>query len=156
MKMNNFLKLVICVAVSEMVGIVGSVFTVSSISTWYATLQKPLLNPPAWIFGPVWTTLYLLMGITLWLVWKSDSQQKRMAIGVFFIQLFLNGIWTPVFFGAHSIVAALAIILLLWVTIVVTMGIFAKISKAAVWLLVPYILWVSFAAYLNFALWVLN
>jgi tryptophan-rich sensory protein len=156
MKLNNTLKLFIAVAVCELVGIAGSFFTIFSIPTWYSTLTKPVLNPPAWIFGPVWIALYFLMGISLWLVWKSNSIDKKRAMWLFVIQLALNAIWSPIFFGAHSIGNALAIIVLLWAAIVLTILIFTKISKPAAWLLVPYILWVSFACYLNYAIWALN
>lgn len=156
MKLNNTLKLVISIVVSGLAGVVGSFFTISSIPAWYDTLNKPVLNPPAWIFGPVWTILYLLMGISLWLVWKSNSNEKKKAIWLFIVQLALNAVWSPIFFGSHSIGNALAVIVLLWAAIVLTILIFKKISKTAAWLLVPYILWVSFAAYLNFAIWVLN
>jgi translocator protein len=156
MKANDTLKLITAIAISELAGIAGSFFTISSISAWYSTLTKPALNPPAWIFGPVWITLYFLMGISLWLIWKSNSSEKKRAIWLFIIQLALNAIWSPIFFGAQSIGNALAVIVLLWAAIVLTILIFKKISKPAAWLLVPYILWVSFAAYLNFAIWMLN
>lgn len=156
MRINNSFKLVIAVAVSELAGIAGSFFTISEIPTWYSTLTRPALNPPAWIFGPVWVTLYALMGISLWLVWKSNSGEKKRAIWLFIVQLALNAIWSPIFFGAHSIGNALAVIVLLWAAIVLTILIFKKISKPAAWLLVPYILWVSFAGYLNYAIWTLN
>jgi len=156
MKIENFLKLIICIVVCELAGILGSFLTISALPTWYATLQKPLLNPPGWIFGPVWVILYLLMGISFWLIQKSDSKEKKKAIWLFLVQLALNAIWSPVFFGGQSIGGALAIIVLLWAAIVLTILVFTKISKTAAWLLVPYILWVSFAAYLNFAIWMLN
>jgi len=156
MKINNTFKLIIAIAVSELAGIIGAVFTTPSITGWYAGIVKPVLNPPAWIFRPVWITLYFLMGISLWLIWKSDSKEKGRAIWLFAIQLALNAIWSPIFFGAQSIGNALAIIVLLWAAIVLTILIFKKISKTAAWLLAPYILWVSFAAYLNYAIWALN
>jgi len=156
MKINNFFKLVIAIIVSELTGIIGSVFTISAIPNWYAGLVKPSLNPPSWIFGPVWVTLYALMGVALWLIWKSDSPQKIKAIWLFVIQLVLNAIWSPVFFGLHSIGDALAIIILLWAAIVLTIFVFAKVSKTAAYLLIPYILWVSFAGYLNYSIWALN
>ncbi len=156
MKLNNYLKLVIAIVISELAGIAGSFFTISEIPNWYAALEKPALNPPAWLFGPVWITLYLLMGISLWLIWKSNSSEKKRAVWLFIIQLALNAIWSPIFFGAQSIGNALAIIVLLWAAIVLTILIFKKISKTAAWLMVPYLLWVSFAAYLNFSIWVLN
>lgn len=156
MRINNTLKLVFAIAVCEIVGIAGSLFTAPAIPNWYATLQKPALNPPAWIFGPVWVTLYALMGVSLWLVWKSNSSEKKKAIWLFVVQLALNAIWSPIFFGFNSVGNALTIIVLLWAAIVLTILIFKKISKTAAWLLVPYILWVSFAMYLNFAIWILN
>lgn len=156
MKLNNFSKFIIAVGVSEFAGIIGSVFTIPAIPTWYATLNKPALNPPAWLFGPVWVTLYFLIGVSLWLVWKSDSSAKKRAIWLFAVQLVLNAIWSPIFFGTHSLGNALAVIVLLWAAIALTIIIFKKISKTAAWLLVPYIFWVSFAVYLNFAIWVLN
>lgn len=156
MKINNFLKLVISVLISEFAGVVGWAFTASAIPTWYATLAKPALNPPAWIFGPVWAILYFLMGISLWLVWKSGAVEKKKAIRLFIIQLTLNAIWSPIFFGYHSIGNALAVIVLLWAAIVLTILLFKRVSKPAAWFLAPYILWVSFAAYLNFAIWILN
>lgn len=158
MKVNNFFKLVIAIVVSELAGIIGSVFTVSAIPNWYSTLVKPELNPPSWVFGPVWTTLYALMGIAAFLVWKNGWERKdvKMALGVFGIQLFLNAIWSIIFFGLHSPAWALVDIVLLWFTIVWTMVVFYKISKPAMYLLVPYLLWVSFATYLNYAIWTLN
>jgi tryptophan-rich sensory protein len=136
---------------------------------WYNTLQKPSWNPPSWIFGPVWTTLYALMGIAAFLIWsasvrgidgrvKSGWRRKdvRAALTVFGVQLMLNAIWSVIFFGLHSPMWAFVEIVFLWISIVATMVVFAKISKLAVWLLVPYILWVSFAGFLNYTLWQLN
>ncbi|MBI2676928.1 MAG: tryptophan-rich sensory protein [Candidatus Yanofskybacteria bacterium] len=161
MRINKFYKLIIAVAVSELAGVVGSFFTVSAIPNWYAGLVKPALNPPGWVFGPVWVALYFLMGISLWLIWsfegtRDKTRNKTKALWLFAAQLALNAIWSPVFFGAHSIGGALAIIVLLWAAIVLTIFTFAKVSKMAAWLLVPYILWVSFAVYLNFSIWRLN
>ena len=171
MKLNNFFKLVIAIAVSEAAGVIGSVFTISTIPTWYAGLVKPALNPPAWVFGPAWTTLYALMGIAAFLIWREYSkltlseveglvpQRKRqikVALGVFGIQLFLNAIWSIIFFGLHNSGWALVDITLLWFAIVWTMVVFYKISRPAAYLLIPYLLWVSFASYLNYSIWVLN
>ncbi len=158
MKISNTLKLIISIAVSEAAGIIGSTaFTAGgSVYSWYAGLVKPALNPPAWVFGPVWITLYALMGVALWLVWKSDSTHKIKAIWLFAAQLALNAIWSPVFFGFRSIGDALVIIVLLWAAIVLTIFIFSKVSKMAAYLLIPYILWVSFALYLNYSIWMLN
>lgn len=156
MRINNFFKLIIAIVVSELAGIIGSFFTVSAIPNWYAGLVKPAFNPPAWVFGPVWITLYALMGIALWLVWKSDSPHKTKAVWLFVAQLALNSVWSPVFFGFKSIGDGLAVIVLLWAAIVLTIFIFAKVSRPAAWLLLPYILWVSFAVYLNYSIWMLN
>ncbi len=156
MKINNTLKLIISIIVCELAGVAGSFFTVSAIPTWYSALHKPALNPPAWLFGPVWVTLYLLMGVSFWLIWKSNSSIKKKAIYLFIAQLVTNAIWSPVFFGLKSPGVALVIIVLLWVAIVLNILVFRKISRTAAWLLVPYLLWVSFATYLNFSIWMLN
>lgn len=140
------------------VGIVGALFTTPAIPAWYNTLSKPSFSPPAWVFGPAWTILYILMGISLFLVWtkKSEGDIKQSALYIFFAQLFLNAIWSPIFFGLQSPFTALIIITLLWLTIIININIFYKVSKTAALLLVPYLLWVSFATVLNFAIWQLN
>ena len=160
MKFKNVFYLIAAIAVAELAGGIGSVFTVSSLPTWYAGLVKPALNPPSWVFGPVWTTLYALMGISLFLIWKSDPlvapKERRRGIMLFFLQLVLNTLWSILFFGLHSPGWALVEMMLLWVTILATIISFVRISKPVAWLLVPYILWVSFAGYLNYSLWILN
>ena len=157
------LTLVACVVVSELAGIIGSVFTTPSIGTWYAGLAKPSFNPPAWVFGPVWTTLFLLMGVALYLVWTKrtgflffSNKKIGLAVGIFGVQLVLNTLWSILFFGLHSPGAALAEIVFLWLAILGTIVAFYKISKPAAYLLVPYIAWVSFAVVLNYMLWRLN
>ncbi len=158
MRVNNFFKLVIAIVVSELAGIIGSVFTISAIPTWYDGLVKPALNPPSWVFGPVWTALYALMGIAAFLIWRMGWERKEVktALGVFGLQLSLNAIWSIIFFGLHSPGWALVNIILLWLAILGTIIVFYKISRPAAYLLVPYILWVSFASYLNYSIWVLN
>ena len=158
MKFNNFFKLAIAIVVAGLAGAIGSVFTVSAIPNWYAGLVKPALNPPSWVFGPAWTTLYALIGIAAFLIWKSgwDKKEVKKALGVFGIQLVLNALWSIIFFGLHSPGWALVDIIALWFAIVWTMVVFYKISKPAAYLLVPYILWVSFASYLNYSIWMLN
>lgn len=156
MKLNNSHKLFLSILLPFFVGAVGSFFTTPSVTTWYVTLVKPFFQPPSWLFGPVWTILYVLMGISFWFIWKSRSSEKNRAIKWFFIQLLLNGIWSPIFFGAHEIDSALAIIVLMWMSILLTILLFKKISKPAAWLLVPYLAWVGFATVLNFAIWRLN
>ena len=121
---------------------------------WYAALHKPEWNPPPWIFGPVWTLLYLLMAVAAWLVWKRDGCQRPLRL--YFIQLALNAAWTPIFFGAHELGWALVEIIALWIAILLTMFSFHRVSKPAGWMLVPYLAWVTFATYLNFTLWRLN
>ncbi len=121
---------------------------------WYAALSKPALNPPAWIFGPVWTLLYAMMAVAAWLVWKRVGFGKPLVF--YFVQLVLNAAWTPIFFGAHMLGAALVVIVALWLAILVTWVSFRRVNMTAGWLFVPYLAWVSFATYLNFALWRLN
>ncbi len=158
MTSKNFLKLIIAILVSEAAGIIGSIFTTPSISGWYANLVKPEFAPPNWIFAPVWTTLFALMGIAAFLVWKRglDDKKVKIALGIFIGQLALNTLWSIIFFGLHSPAGAFLEIIFLWLAILATIIAFAKISRAAAWILAPYILWVSFAAYLNYAIWTLN
>lgn len=156
--MNKFLKLIITVAIPLLAGSIGSFFTIPAIPTWYATLVKPALNPPAWVFGPAWTTLYVLMGIAAFLVWNKgfDRRDVRKALGVFLFQLVLNALWSIIFFGLHNPRGAFIDLVVMWFMIVWVMVLFYKISKPALWLLLPYIFWVSFAGYLNFSIWMLN
>lgn len=158
MKNNSWITLIIFILLCEAVGIAGSFFTISNIPGWYAGLVKPSFNPPSWIFGPVWTTLYLLMGIAGYLLWRKRGEipQAKKAFAWFFIQLALNSIWTPIFFGAHRLGVAFGEIVLLWIAILVTIAIFWRAIKSAALLLIPYAVWVTFAAVLNFALWRLN
>ena len=158
MKLSNLARLTISIAVSEFAGIVGSFFTMPSIRVWYADLIKPTINPPAWIFGPVWTTLFLLMGIAAFLIWMEDPKRKdvRIALAIFALQLILNISWSIIFFGLHSPGAALIEIIFLWLSILATIIAFYKILKTAAWLLTPYLAWVSFAALLNYLIWRLN
>ena len=158
MKINDGFKLIIAITISELAGIIGSVFTMPSVTGWYADIIKSSLNPPAWVFGPVWTTLFVLMGIAAFLVWKKGLERGdvKIALGIFIGQLVLNTLWSIIFFGLHSPGGALFEIIFLWLAILATMISFSKISRTAVILLVPYILWVSFAGYLNYAIWTLN
>jgi tryptophan-rich sensory protein len=156
--MNNTLKLIISIAIPVAIGATSGFFTVTGVESWYQTINKPSWNPPNWIFGPVWTTLYILMGIALFLVWKSDAnpQIKKTAIILFAAQLTLNFFWSFIFFNQHQAGWALAEIIVMWVFILLTIFAFAPISKIAAWLLVPYISWVSFATILNYTIWKLN
>jgi tryptophan-rich sensory protein len=156
--MKKGLGIVVAIVVCELAGLIGSLFTTPSIPGWYAGLIKPSFNPPNWIFGPVWTTLYAMMGLAAWIVYDKGLKRPevRKALAVFGAQLVLNTTWSIVFFGAHQLVGAVVVIILLWAMILWTILAFRKISKAAAWLLVPYILWVSFASVLNVAICALN
>jgi tryptophan-rich sensory protein len=156
--MKNWHKLIISVIGCELVGFLGTPFTISAIPTWYATLNKPFFAPPNWIFGPVWTLLYLLMGVAFYLIWKQSWQKKKVRMaGLYFLaQLVLNFIWSPVFFGLRAPLLGLIVIIAMWTLIVMTMKKFYPLSKLAFYLLAPYLLWVSFATLLNAAIVVLN
>lgn len=154
-KISNLAKLLISIIGVQIVAFLGSLFTMSSVSTWYATLPKPSFNPPSWVFGPVWTILFLMMAVAAYLIWKKGWKHRevRVALYVFIGQLALNLLWSVLFFGLHSPLAALYEIIILWLAILLTILVFYKISKPAAYLLIPYILWVTFAAVLNFAIW---
>ena len=156
--MKNIFKLIISIAVCEAAGIIGSVFTASSIKGWYAELARPEISPPNWVFGPAWTALYALMGISAFLIWKKglDRKDVKVALGIFIFQLILNVLWSIIFFGLQSPGLAFVEIILLWLAILASIATFAKVSKPAAWLLAPYIAWVTFAAYLNYSIWQLN
>ena len=160
MKPNNFVKLLVSIIVCELAGLIGSIFTMPAIPTWYAGLQKAALNPPSWVFGPVWTTLFALMGIAFFIVWKNRTNKNKAAVktafAIFAGQLLMNILWSILFFGLQSPGSALLEVIGFWLMILVTIIAFSKVSKAAAWLLLPYILWVSFATYLNYAVWMLN
>lgn len=145
------------IVICQLAGVLGSV-VVTTIPNQYAALIRPELAPPGWVFGPVWLMLYTLMGIAAWLIYRQGWQKPevRRALAVFGMQLLLNAVWTPIFFGWGNYGIAFAEIALLWVAIVVTMVLFWKLSRPATALLIPYLLWVSFASYLNFAIWQLN
>lgn len=177
MKINWF-RLILSIIICQGAGLLGSFFTVPVISTWYASLKKPSFSPPSWIFAPVWTTLFLLMGVSLYLVWQKNfsSQesfgnvkvwnslsakflgkwQKANAIIIFVAQLGLNILWSVIFFGMQQPGLAFFELLMLWVAIVYLFINFFRISKVAGYLLLPYLLWVSFAGVLNYLLWTLN
>jgi tryptophan-rich sensory protein len=154
----NIIRLIISILIAQSAGAVGSLFTVRALPEWYASLRKPWFNPPGWIFGPVWGVLYTLMGIALFLIWRTGlkGRQEKLAVLIFAVQLALNALWSVIFFGARSIPAAMVEIILLWLAILATIISFAKISRMAAWLLSPYLLWVSFAAVLNFFLLIKN
>jgi benzodiazapine receptor len=151
--MKFFLSLLIPIAVGAFAGFAMTY----NIDSWYATLSKPYFNPPNWIFAPVWTSLNILMGIALYLIWKKpDSKNRRSAMLLFFVQLLLNFLWSFIFFYFHAIAAALFDISILWLALFLTIILFSRLSKTAAWLLVPYIIWVSFATILNVYIFNLN
>jgi len=156
--MKRGLRILVLVLVCELAGVIGSIFTSGSIPGWYAGLAKPSFNPPGWVFAPVWTVLYALMGIAAYLVYEKRQGRKDVgrALTIFASQLGLNVAWSIVFFGAHQILGAVIVIVLLWALILATIWLFSRISRAAAYLLIPYILWVSFASVLNISLYTLN
>ncbi len=151
-------KLVISIFLVVALGGAGGIVTSHSVGTWYTQLVRPPGTPPNWIFGPVWTVLYILIGISFALVWHRGLKDRegRIALGLFLVQMALNLAWTPVFFGLHQLFVALVVIVLLWAAILATILAFVKRSQTAAALLVPYFLWVSYATWLNAGFWYLN
>lgn len=155
--MKNFLKLISFVLICFIPGIIGGFFTVNNLYPWFSLLAKPPFNPPAWIFSPVWTLLYILMGVSLFLIINdNNSKSKTQGLIFFIIQLILNGLWSIVFFCLHQILLAFIVIIALLVFIILSMINFYKVSKSAMYILIPYLLWVSFASILNISLYLLN
>ncbi len=153
----NGLKLIGALLLTVGLGAISGIFTAGEITGWYAELQKPSFNPPNGLFGPVWTILYILMGISFYIIWnKPVSKEKNTALTLFILQLLLNFCWSFIFFKQHQLGFALVEIIALWIGIVMTMIWFSKFSLTALWLLVPYIIWVSFATLLTEAIWKLN
>ena len=142
------------IAVAQAAGLVGLILMGSGLRDWYPKLKRPSYNPPGWVFGPVWTALYTLMGIAVAVVWRREAGERRtLALTLFGTQLLLNALWSGAFFGLRSPLAGLADMLALWLAIVATMIVFMTLSPLAALLLVPYLVWVSFASLLNFAVW---
>ena len=158
MRPKNAYMLLAAIAICQSAGIIGSVFTYPSIQTWYAALEKPFFSPPNWVFAPIWLALYTLMGIAAYLVWEKGIKKKnvRAALQLFGAQLALNALWSILFFGMRSLLYSFVEIVVLWILIAATTFKFYKISKRAGMLMVPYILWVSFAMVLNFSILMLN
>lgn len=156
MKIKNWPLLLGFIIFCEGVGLIGSVFTFSSIPVWYQALQKPSFSPPNYLFGPVWTFLYAMMGTSFYLIWISKSKLRQNAINLFLVQLGLNALWSFLFFGLRNPALALAEIIILWIFIFLTIRSFWKISKISSYLLWPYLAWVSFATILNLSIWMLN
>jgi benzodiazapine receptor len=157
-KYGDIAKLAISILICQLAGVVGSVFTSSSVSDWYPTLIKPSFTPPGGIIGAVWIILFTLMGVSLFLVWQKGpgKPEVKSALIIFFAQLAVNVLWSAAFFGLRSPAAGMAVIIVLLVLIAITINRFLTVSRAAALLLVPYILWACFAAFLNFTIWRLN
>lgn len=152
------IKFIISLAVPLFAGFLGSIFTNTSVSTWYLTLSVSSLNPPSWVFGPVWTLLYILMGLALYRVWRKKEMGLDIfwAVWLFFAQLFFNVVWSLLFFGMENPLLSLWGIGILWIFIFFNIVAFFKVDKKSAWLMLPYLAWTSFAAYLNYAIFVLN
>ncbi len=156
--MGKFLKLLTFILICEAVGLAATPFTIAAIPTWYATLIKPSFSPPNWIFGPVWTILYAMMGIAAYLIWEKGLRNKKVKIALtyFAIQLLFNFLWSFLFFGLHNPLLALLDIALLWIFILITTMKFYRLSKPAAYLMIPYLIWVTFASLLNLSIVRLN
>jgi len=155
---DDFLWFALALLICLGVGALGSIFTAPAISGWYASLIKPSFNPPNWLFSPVWTTLFILMGVALFLILRrpKNIQYRRQAVSLFIVQLFLNLLWSFFFFFLQNPGAALVEIAILWMAILLSLIYGAKVNRAVLWLLLPYLLWVSFASFLNYSIWALN
>lgn len=155
--MNKSIRLILCILFPLLVGSVSGIATASGVNNWFQNLNKPGFNPPNYLFGPVWTILYILMGISFYMVLQTpNSKSKKFAIVIFFVQLLLNFCWSFIFFKYHLIGAAFIDIILIWLSIICMIYAFSKINKSAAYLQLPYLLWVSFASILNGAIWWLN
>ena len=155
--MNKIFKLILCIILPLSIGSISGIATASGIENWYVTLNKPVFNPPNYLFVPVWTILYILMGVSFYLILQSENSiLKRRAIIIFFIQLFLNFCWSFLFFKFKLVEVAFIEIIFIWVSIIIMIFSFYKIDKTASYLQVPYLLWVSFASVLNGSIWILN
>jgi len=152
----NWFKLITSIIICQLAGIIGSFFTAKSVSNWYLTLNKPSFNPPGWVFAPVWTLLFLLMGISLYLLWQKGFKRSKSALYAFTGQYILNIAWSFCFFYLQNPLAGFIEIIILWIFIILTIISFYKIKPLASYLLFPYLAWVSFAALLNFMLYYLN
>ena len=154
----KYLSPILFILASQLAGVIGSFFTVTNSNSWYSTINKPIFNPPSWIFGPVWIILYTLMGISAYLVWKEwgISIIAKYATILFFVHLLFNTLWSFLFFGMNNPMLAFFDIIFLWIMILVLIIMNYQINKMAAYLLMPYILWVSFASVLNFYIWRLN
>ena len=157
---NKFqpIAFIVSLAITLTIGFTASLFTRPEIAGWYAGLQKPWFNPPPSVFAPVWTSLYVLIAIAAWLVWRRREKTVKFytTVSLYAIQLLLNFLWSLVFFGMHQVLGALVVIIFLWISILLNCVLFDRYSKTAAWLMVPYLLWVTFAVFLNLFIYTLN
>lgn len=155
---KKVIPLVVSLALAYSVAFAGSLFTAGAVDTWYATLAKPDLNPPSWVFGPVWTVLYALMAVAAWRIYERRKENRRALqdLVVYAVHLVLNAFWSVAFFGLHTPALALGVIAVLWIFIAYLAVRFYRTDAVAGYLLLPYLVWVSFASYLNYIIWMLN
>lgn len=154
----NIITFLICLAIPLLIGFIGSQFTMESVKTWYTTINKPSFNPPNWVFAPVWTTLYILMGVASFRVWqkRKSAEWFHWAVIIYLVQLAFNLMWSFIFFELHQIGFALIEIILLLMLIVINAFIFYRFDRLTAWLFLPYFVWVSFATYLTYSIFTLN
>ncbi len=161
MKKINWIKLIIALILPQLAGLIGSLATAQAISTWYVSLNRPNFAPPNWLFAPVWILLFILMGIAFYLIWaktvkKEEKKLQDRAIRLFLIQLVFNTLWSIIFFGQQLLFLAFLEIIMLWLLILLTILQFKKLNQLSAYLMIPYLLWVSFAGILNLAFALLN
>ncbi|MEO0009282.1 MAG: TspO/MBR family protein [candidate division WOR-3 bacterium] len=154
---RNLPKLLGSIVLPLIIGFAGSMFTRPSVDSWFATLKKPIFAPPNWLFAPAWTLLYIMMGIAFYLIWQQGYSVKlRLAFAVYALQLILNLLWSLFFFGLHSPLLGFADIVILWIVVLINIILFYRLRRAAGLLLIPYILWLTFASVLNLSIVLLN
>ncbi|OGF20566.1 TspO protein [Candidatus Falkowbacteria bacterium RIFOXYB2_FULL_38_15] len=158
MKSFDLKKFIISFLLCQGAGMIGSIFTVSAIPLWYATLEKPALNPPSWVFGPAWLLLYTLMAFSIYFIWEKGlkSSENKFIFYFFMAHLAVNALWSIFFFGMRNPLLALSDIVLMWMMIIVLIFKFYKVKRLSSYLFIPYLLWVTFATYLNYSVWMLN
>jgi len=153
---NRVLILVLCVLAAQSAGLIGSYFTFPAIGSWYSGLNKPFFNPPNWIFGPVWTILYTLVGISLFYIYLSKNKLRKITLRLFIVHLLLNSLWSIIFFGLKNTGLAFIEIVILWLTLIYLMKLFNRFEKRAFYLFIPYLIWITFASFLNLSIAILN
>lgn len=158
MKIKDYRNLFLSILICNLAGAIGSIFTMPAIDSWYGNLVKPAINPPSWVFGPVWTLLFVLMGVAAFIVFNHgwEKVEVKIALSIFGVQLILNTLWSIIFFGLQNPGLAFLELVLLWMAILFSIISFFRVSKKAAYLLIPYIMWVSFAGYLNLSFFLLN